>query len=294
MVVGEASDWNPPPPPPPAPSYPPGQRKGGGSVYDALSQFFLVLILLGCQHPHLLVDPAIAFSRCVGELCTGVRTALFDCVYGINERLGDLLNTPRPRHTRGDYYAPQVDDDDDDDGRGAAAGGERPRRGQRSRRGEIRLPPRGALRSSAGPFPGRVVLHHKLHRFQARLDEALRARREASRPPAMTPPAIMTTAAAPSDAEGVERREEGGSPPGTSAGGASERRDEIHAAGSAADAPATPGPAAADDAETHAHAQVEANVEAEVAGAASAPAADMQPDGERQSTATTPNAAQQS
>ena len=40
------SQWKPPPPPPPSPTYPPGEHKGGSTLYDALSQFFLVLILL--------------------------------------------------------------------------------------------------------------------------------------------------------------------------------------------------------------------------------------------------------
>ena len=70
-----ASDWQPPPPPPPSPSYPPGEHKGGSSLYDALSQFFLILILLGCQHPQLLIEPVIGLLRCAREAFIRVRLA---------------------------------------------------------------------------------------------------------------------------------------------------------------------------------------------------------------------------
>lgn len=210
------SGWLPPPPPPPVPSYPPGEYEGGSALYDALSQFFLVMILVGCQHPQLLIDPIVGLLRCLGGILSRCLGFIFDCVYEVNDRFEIFSSSPESdgsdgsdgsddsdhehgsRSRRRHYSELAESDDDEENGRGgacaptgrdgvaaSASAGERRRRGQRSHRCDstVRLPPRGALRSAAGPFPGRVVLHHKLSRFQARLDEALRARQEAPRPP---------------------------------------------------------------------------------------------------------------
>lgn len=217
------SEWQPPPPPPPAPSFPPGQHKSeGGTLFDAVSQFILVFILLGCQHPQLMVGPLVALWRCVSELAEKVRTCVFDCIYDANGTLGDLLNTPRQngdeeegvgarderrRHRRREYD--RLGDEDEAEA-GHGGGGERRRRhrAQRSQRADnvVRLPPRGALRSASGPFPGRVVLHHKLSKFQARLDEALRALRPPAEPADASRPAagmVADGAASGGDSDGA-------------------------------------------------------------------------------------------
>ena len=97
------------------PSYPPGEHKGGStSLYDALSQFFLVLILLGCA------------------------PALFDFIYD-NDHLGFLSprgddeeargggneggSHERSRSRRQGYSRFEDEDGGDGGGDGAVAGG---------------------------------------------------------------------------------------------------------------------------------------------------------------------------
>ena len=89
------SGWLPPPPPPPVPSYPPGEYEGGSALYDALSQFFLVMILVGCQHPQLLIDPIVGLLRCLGGILSRCLSFIFDCVYEVNDRFEIFSSSPR-------------------------------------------------------------------------------------------------------------------------------------------------------------------------------------------------------
>ena len=138
----------------------------------------------------------LGLLRCIREGLVSLRTCVFDCIYDTNERLGFLSprsdeeeapgsgDRSRRRQRRG--YS-RFDDEDDDGGEGGGGGDSAAvasgrRRGQRSYRGGRSHGGGSGGGSSGGAFPGRVVLHSKLSRFQARLDQAMRARQPA--PPA--------------------------------------------------------------------------------------------------------------